>query len=74
MAPGGWFNDNHIAYPFDNIQQSLLKSSEEDPKFLFIKPTVVHWINTLSTEKDHALTSFEMEKKNLIFMPVCKKK
>ena len=40
---------------------------------------MVHWINTKDSEgKDHAekdptLNYFELEKKNLIFMPVCKK-
>ena len=75
----GWFSDSHITYLLENIEQSLAGTSEENQNFLFIKPIVVHWINTKDSEgKDHAekdptLNSFELEKKNLIFMPVCKK-
>ena len=41
---------------------------------------MVHWIGTKDSkekdraDKDHILTSFDLEKKNLIFMPVCKRK
>ena len=76
--PGDWFSDNHITYLIENIQQSLGESSEEIQNFLFIKPIVVHWIKTKDSkekdcaEKDRTLISFELGKKHLIFMPVCK--
>ena len=69
----GWFNDTHITYLFENIEQSLAGTSEETQNFLFIKPIMIHWLNTKdSAGKDHAekyltLRSFELEKKNLIF-------
>ena len=78
--PDGWFSDNHITYVFENIQQSLGESSDENQHFVFIKPIVVHWINTKDSkekdraDKDRILTSFDLEKKNLIFMPACKRK
>ena len=46
IKPDSWFNDNHMAYLFENLQQFLEESSEENPNTLFIKPAVVHWINT----------------------------
>ena len=42
--PDGWFSDNHITYLFENIQQSLGESSEENQNFLFMKPIGVQWI------------------------------
>ena len=63
-----------MAYLFDNMQQFLEESSEENPDILFIKPAVVHWINTADNEeRDLALSSFEMGQRDLILMPVCKR-
>ena len=36
IKPDSWFNDNHMAYLFENLQQFLEESSEENPNTLFI--------------------------------------
>ena len=77
--PNGWFNDNHITYTFEELQKSLSMSSEDNQTFLFIKPSIAHWISTVDSNekdresKDHTLSSFDLEKKNIILMPVCKR-
>ena len=53
--------------------------SEDNQTFLFIKPTIAHWISTEASDekdrenKDRTLTSFDLKKKNIILMPVCKR-
>ena len=67
IKPDCWLNDNHITYMLEDIQQDV----GDDSKFLFIKPSVVHWLSNSNKEDiQNALDSEEVGWKELILMPV----